>query len=101
MEMNNEKAGISAEMTATDTKMLHQVGFAQCAFIAGQAVMLPELGGLGAVLAASCAAMPWLVPTFKRRPELAVSMVVSTLALSPVFGWLCATLVERVPLIGG
>jgi hypothetical protein len=73
---------------------LLNAGYAQCVFIFLQALIFPDAGVLGGVIAAQCALMPWLIPILKKAPVVALSMVVSSALLSPLYSWLCLSLLS-------
>src|SRR5690554_4588596 len=70
-------------------KLLMQVGLAQPVFIFLQSLFFPALGILGAMIAAQCALMPWLVPMAKKAPSMAVAMSMSSAILTPIFSLMC------------
>ncbi|MFC6674046.1 hypothetical protein [Marinobacterium aestuariivivens] len=72
-----------------DNSKLMQAGFAQCVFILLQSVAFPELGTLGAIVAAQCALMPWAIPLVRKVPAMAVAMSLTSMVLTPAFSLLC------------
>ena len=70
-------------------KPLNQAGYAQCLFILIQSVLFPELGAGGAMIAAFCAMMPWMVMYAKKMPARVFGMVMASLLLTPFYSMLC------------
>lgn len=83
-----------------DTKLM-QAGFAQCAFVGLQSAIFPELGVLGAIVAAQCALMPWLVPVAKKAPAMAAAMAITSAALTPVFSVVCLYAADIIKGLSG
>lgn len=82
-------------------KALRQAGLAQCAFIAIQALIFPELSYVGSIIAAQCALLPWLLPIFRKGVTTAVAMSITSIIISPIFLLVCIHAFERVTdLIG-
>lgn len=82
-------------------KLLMQVGLAQPVFIFLQSLFFPELGILGAMIAAQCALMPWLVPMAKKAPSMAAAMSMSSAILTPIFSLMCLYALDFVRGFGG
>jgi|SRR5690554_409093 hypothetical protein len=70
-------------------KSLIAAGFAQAVFIYLQTMTFPELGYLGAIVAAQCALMPWAIPLARTAPTKALAMVIASALLSPAFSFVC------------
>jgi hypothetical protein len=83
-----------------DAKLM-QAGYAQCAFIVFQSVAFPELGVLGALVAAQCALMPWILPIVRTAPAAAIALSLTSALLSPVFSLLCQQAVTGIKGILG
>ncbi|MCB5162619.1 hypothetical protein [Marinomonas algarum] len=83
-----------SELKKTNNKMLEQAGLAQCIFVIVQSVAFPELGMVGAILAAQCALMPWSVPIAKEEPVTAVAMSISSVVITPFFSMFCMAVIN-------
>lgn len=84
------------ELSNKILEQVEQAAYAQGLFIFIQSVLFPELGTGGAIFAALCAMMPWIVMYAKKMPILVFSMVVTSLLLTPLFSMLCLFILEVI-----
>ncbi|EFP0183676.1 hypothetical protein HLX14_004157 [Escherichia coli] len=73
---------------------MRHAGYAQCVFILAQSLIFPNLGSIGALIAALCGMMPWVIRTAKQDQLQAFCMVVASLCLATAYGKLCEVIIS-------